>query len=169
MKVNDYERGYVAVQKAMKVVENMEDVVNFLRTHPSKNFTVPEIGRAAIPNYRQKILRELNGKILEDVDWHHRGDAVHLGHILKTLLQCGCVKADHVDGDPIEIETNVYVEDTPAPNIPEFIEVHDNAGNTYQMRNPAYNGYQPITRNAHWEKRKQTIIPKIKVYSWCGD
>ena len=95
-----------------------------------------------------------------------RGMTAHLSQMLKHLRRGGFIKVEEIKGEPIEVEREEYVRVDDADN-PQFIRVHDDAGNEYQMPNPNYNPWRAAKAGGSWQKVKKTVVPTYKVYSWA--
>jgi hypothetical protein len=93
-----------------------------------------------------------------------------IGQIMRHLHKAGLVKREYLDGDPIEIETTEWVPNEPYI-VPQYINVHDDEGNTYQMENPKWDWVKAMNARNYGQpvRVKKTIIPKIKAWLWVGE
>lgn len=94
-----------------------------------------------------------------------------ISQIMRHLHKAGLVKREYLDGEPIEIENTEWVPDGEPYNVPRYINVHDDEGNTYQMENPKWDWVKAANArdNGHFERVKKTITPKIKAWVWVGE
>ena len=94
-----------------------------------------------------------------------------ISQIMRHLHKAGLVKREYLDGEPIEIEDSVWVSDGQPYNVPRYINVHDDDGNTYQMENPKWDWVKAMSArdDGHYEQVKKTVIPKIKAWVWVGE
>ena len=95
-----------------------------------------------------------------------RGMTAHLSQMLRHFRKGGFIKVEEVKGEPIEVEREEYVRVDDADN-PQFIRVHDDAGNEYQMPNPNYNPWRAAQAGGSWQMVKKIVTPTYKVYSWA--
>ena len=93
-----------------------------------------------------------------------------IGQIMRHLHNAGLVKREYIDGDPIEVEDSMWVPDKPY-DVPRYINVHDDEGNTYEMANPNWDWIKAAHARdcGHYEQVKKTVIPKIKAWVWVGE
>jgi hypothetical protein len=148
MEANKYEKTYVSVENALRNVEYVEPVVEFLRKQTSP-VSCKEIGTAVFgPEYSR-----------------HKTYPARMGQILRHLRQGNFIKMEKRDGDPIEIEVEDYVPCEDENGEPLMLIVHDDKGREYRIDNPNYRG----GRRYHWATVKKTITPTIKIYTWVAD
>lgn len=150
MKVTEYEKTYASVTSAVNDTEHLEAVVEFLRKQTNP-VTCAEIGRAV---FKDAYNSYYMGKSCQG----------QMGQMLRHLRRGGFIKMEERKGDPIEIEYEGVIHDA-SDNQPEYIRVHDDAGNEYQMPNP---NYRPRWCNGRWGIIKKTVTPTIKVYRWVA-
>lgn len=146
---NKYESCFIAVKKANQVTDKLTEIIDILK-NSNRPMMVKEIG-AIVYGYNLFLPSG-------DIDMTPIN---HITHILRVLRQNGFVKREEIDGEPIEVTREEYIDFTP-----KYIKVHDDAGHTYDMPNPNYN---PYGGNGEWRKVTKTITPKIGIYSWIGD
>lgn len=93
-----------------------------------------------------------------------------ISQIMRHLHKAGLVKREYLDGDPIEVEDDEWVPDE-SYTVPRYINVHDDDGNTYQIKNPKWDWVKAMSArdNGHVERVKKTITPKIKAWVWVGE
>ena len=137
-----YEDTYISVKKARDDTADLERVIQIL-SKASEPMTCHDIGFT------------FWGVGYLD----NRRRSAHLGQILKHLRQGGFIHVDEIDGEPVEVEREEYRRNEDKNGNPRYIKVHDDAGNEYEIPNPKYRGY------SGWIRYKETIIPRIKVYS----
>lgn len=103
-------------------------------------------------------------------DYRKASQRATVGQIMRHLHKAGLVKRECLDGDPIEVEDSEWVSDEPY-NVPRYINVHDDEGNTYQMENPKWDWVKAMSArdDGHYERVKKTITPKIKAWVWVGE
>lgn len=148
MIVNEYEKTYVSVQKALWNIQSLDAVVEFLRKQTSP-VSCKEIGTAVFgPDYSR-----------------FRTYPTRMGQILRHLRQGNFIKVETHNGDPIEIEVEDYVPYDDENEEPFMLTVHDDKGREYRINNPNYRG----RRKYHWAMVKKTIVPTTKVYTWVAD
>ena len=149
MKTTEYERTYEVVKNAIHSSRDVNEVADFL-AKANKTMTCREIGIAVYGEFKYTKSRD------------SRRLSSHLGKILAHLNKGGYVKINKIDGEPIEYEEDVWVNNDGCPYI---IKVHDDEGNTYEIPNPNFKGDYS---NGHYETVIKTFIPKVKVYTWVG-
>ena len=163
MKTNAYENTYVSVNNAKKETADLPRLVELLR-----NATAPmsckEIGFAMFgdayayhgnPTSNDAWIQRINRQRL----------TAHLSQMLRHLVRGRFIRRDEIDGEPVEVEREEYRRIDDYGN-PQYIRVHDDEGNEYQMPNPKYN---PCYYKGDWVKVKKTIVPKVRVYTWVAD
>ena len=149
METTKYERTYKSVKTAIYHTENLGKVIDFLR-NAKEPVTCKEIGIAVFgTDYTENI-------------WTKQHYAGQLGQMLRHLHKNNYVEMEVRKGEPIEIETEVYVRDNDKNGNPEYIEVFDVYGNKYKMQNPNYDWR---ANRGHCEKKMVTVIPKVKYWS----
>ena len=153
MTTTAYENTYVNVANAKHDTADLAAVVDFLRSQSSP-ITCKAIGVAIFgKNYTEGYMT--------------RHYVNHLSQMLKHLREGGFIRVDKVNGEPIEVESDEYRRTDDEGN-PQFIRVHDDEGNEYQMSNPKYDMWRSCRTPGEWVKVKKTIVPKIKVYTWVA-
>lgn len=162
----NYDEIFVSANKAQKTINKTEIVLDILR-HAKKPMTCKEIGTAIMgKEYSATKERKFPlGKY--EYTYHGRSHEARswtsfIGRVLTILTKKGIVEAKEIDGEPITVEREDWISNPDAP--PEKITVHDAEGNEYQMPNPQYD-YKKV---CSWGIVKQTITPKIRVYSLVG-
>lgn len=159
-----YEEIFVGARKSKKTISNTEIVLDILRS-ATKPMTCKEIGTAIMGEEYSKHATRTS--VLEFTYYGRSGEArswsSFIGRVMKILSDKGIVKTEIIDGEPITIEVEEWVDNPEAP--PRELIVHDDDGNDYKIPNPKYDY---LKHGGTWEKVKKTIIPKIKVYSWVG-
>ena len=162
MFINDYENTYSSVKTACENVKDLPALIELLRGAPAP-MSCKEIGFAMFgdayaydgdPTSNDAWLQRINRRRLTS----------HLSQMLRHLVRGGFIRWDEINGEPIEVEQEEYrrIDDYGQP---QYIRVHDDEGNEYQMLNPKYN---PCYYKGDWIKVKKTIVPKIKVYTWVA-
>lgn len=159
MKLEVYEKNYVVAEDAEKVLSRIQPVVEFMQSHTGKPMSCKEIGQAMYgENYTAK-----------PKDWWDRYDHPEkymtpqkLVNILRHLAEINLVNVEKVDGAPIEITYEKYVEEEVTE--PYYIEVTDALGHTYTINNPKW--HRPM---GGWQTVTETIVPKVRVYTWIGE
>ena len=93
-----------------------------------------------------------------------------VGQIMRHLHKAGLVKREYLDGEPVEIETTEWVPNE-TYTVPQYINVHDDEGNTYQMENPKWDWSKAAYARecGRCVPVKKTVIPKIKAWVWVGE
>lgn len=161
-----YEEIFVGARKSKKTISNTEIVLDILRS-ATKPMTCKEIGTAIMGEEYSKHATRKISNVLEFTYYGRSGEArswsSFIGRVMKILSDKGIVKTEIIDGEPITIEVEEWVDNPEAP--PRELIVHDDDGNDYKIPNPKYNY---LKHGGTWEKVKKTITPKIKVYSWVG-
>lgn len=153
MIVNEYEKTYVSVFKAVNSVKHLNAVVEFLQKQ-TKPVTCAEIGKAVFgDDYNSCFM----GKSYQGI----------MGQMLRHLRDGGFIKMEEHKGDRIDYETFAWIPaETDVNEEPPTIVVHDDNGRTYTIDNPNYTGCD--YRNGHWGTIKKTIFPTIKTYTWIA-
>ena len=166
MTTTAYENTYVSVNNAKQNTADLPQLVELLRSATAP-MSCKEIGFAMFgnayayngdPDSHEAWLQRINRKRLTS----------HLSQMLRHLRKGGFVRTDEIDGEPIEVEREEYRRIDDEGN-PQFIRVHDDEGNEYQMPNPKYDVWRACRTHGEWVKVKETITPKIKVYIWAAD
>lgn len=157
MFINDYENTYSSVKTACKNVEDLPALIAVMR-ETRKPMTCREIGISLFGDDYVK-----NGDYWHDS--YSRQLTAHLSQMLRHLVRGGFIRWDKIDGEPVEVERPTYIRKDDCGN-PQYICVHDDEGNEYQMPNPKYN---PCYYSGEWVTVKETIVPKIKVYLWVAE
>ena len=161
-----YEEIFVGARKSKKTISNTEIVLDILRS-ATKPMTCKEIGIAIMGEEYSKHATRKISSVLEFTYYGRSGEArswsSFIGRVMKILSDKGIVKTEIIDGEPITIEVEEWVDNPEAP--PRELIVHDDDGNDYKIPNPKYDY---LKHGGTWEKVKKTITPKIKVYSWVG-
>lgn len=148
MIVNEYEKTYVSVQKALWAIESLDATVEFLRKQTSP-VSCKEIGTAVFgPDYSR-----------------FKTYPARMGQILRHLRRGNFIKMEKRNGDPIEFEVEDYVPYEDENGEPAMITVHDDKGREYHINNPNCRGW----RKYHWVTVKKTFTPTTKVYTWVAD
>ena len=167
MVTSKYEDLYVSARNAKDDTRYVDEVVKLL-SHSTLPITPKEIGiylfgadyvslvDTNTPHYRH--------------NWPRGSQRAIVGQIMRHLHGAGLVKREYLDGEPIEIEDTEWVSDEPY-NVPRYLNVHDDEGNTYQMENPKYDWVKAMNAHdcGHFERVKKTITPKIKAWLWVGE
>lgn len=157
MTINKYERTYASATAAEKATRHLDEVLDFLRQQTAP-LSCKEIGKGIWGD-----LYVQNGKYLRS---GKQVQAAELGQVLRHLRKGGYLKVEEIKGEPVEIKVEEWVSKTPdGKPIPEFITVHDDEGNKYEMRNPNYKPSWGYHREGSWEMVTKTIIPRVKVFS----
>lgn len=164
----NYAEILVGARKSQKTIEDCNLMLKVLANSP-KPMSAKELGVAIIGDEYTKTDRQVystkNGG--EFTRYGRSNKAMHwssfIGRMMKILTQKGLVKTEMVNGEPITIEVEDWVDNPDAP--PREIIVHDDDGNEYTMNNPKYDWR---IHGGSWQTVKKTIIPKVKVYSWVG-
>ena len=162
-----YEEIFVGARKSKKTILNTEIVLDILRS-ATKPMTCKEIGTAIMgEEYSKPATRKLSSGIFDYTYYGRSGEArswsSFIGRVMKILSDKGIVKTEIIDGEPVTIEVEDWVDNPEAP--PRELIVHDDDGNDYKIPNPKYDCRK---YGGTWQKVKKTITPKIKVYSWVG-
>lgn len=153
MIVEKYETGFVAVKKAVRMVEGMDKVIAYMsKTNDLVNCR--DIGIAVFGEKEYTDSRRSR---------HYIG---RLGSILKVLCETGFVERVKVDGKPLEYEDREWINE-PSDGEDFYTTVMDAKGRTFEVKNPFYTGSYTYG-NGHWETVKKTIIPKVNKYRWIG-
>lgn len=112
---------------------------------------------------------------IETSDPYHYGyskacQRATVSQIMRHLHKAGLVKREYLDGDLIEVESSEWVPDEPYA-VPQYINVHDDEGNTYQMENPKWDWSKAAYARecGRCVPVKKTVIPKIKAWVWVGE
>ena len=158
MIVNAYEETYSSVLVASKHTTDLVPLANLLMK-ADHSMTCREIGVALFGDDYIK-----NGDYWHDS--YSRQLTAHLAQMLRHFARGGFVRAEEIDGEPVEVESEEYIREDSEGNTAE-IHVWDKDGNEYMMPNPKYNPYRGGA--GHWAKVKKTIVPKIKVYTWAAE
>jgi DNA-binding HxlR family transcriptional regulator len=141
-----YESCFIDKRKLNKVTDKLAEIIDVLK-NSNQPMRVKEIGEIV---YGEKLYCSPNITNTSLIN--------HITHVLRTLRQNGFVKREEIDGEPFEVTREEYVRFTP-----KYIKVHDDAGNTYNMANPAYDPYR---LDGEWCNVTKTVTPKIGLYSW---
>jgi len=156
MITNVYEDTYSSIETAKNHTADLVPLADLLMKadHP---MTCKEIGFAMFGDayeYTDDFSHNIRRKCLTS----------HITQMLRHLVRGGFIRREEIDGEPIEVEQEEYqrIDDYGQP---QYIRVHDDEGNEYQMQNPKYN---PCYGAGKWVKVKKTIIPKIRVYTWVA-
>ena len=167
MVTSKYEDLYVSVRNAKIDTTYVNKAVEFL-----SGSTLPilpkEIGVCLFGD-------EYLNPVVTSYPYHYRyskaSQRAVIGQIMRHLNKAGLVKRAYIDGDPIEVEDSVWVSDGQPYNVPRYINVHDDDGNTYQMENPKWDWVKAMSArdDGHYEQVKKTVIPKIKAWVWVGE
>ena len=162
-----YEEIFVGARKSKETISNTEIVLDILRS-ATKPMTCKEIGTAIMgEEYSKCTTRKISSGIYDYTYYGRAAEArswsSFIGRVMKILSDKGIVKTEIVDGEPVIIEVEEWVDNPDAP--PRELIVHDDDGNDYKIPNPKYDY---LKHGSTWEKVKKTITPKIKVYSWVG-
>ena len=167
MVTSKYENLYVSTRNAKDATKYVDEVVELL-SHSTLPIMPKEIGvylfgadylnpvETCFPNYQHNLTKASQRAII--------------GQIMRHLHGAGLVKCEYLEGEPIEIEETEWVPDEPY-TVPKYIDVHDDAGNTYQIRNPKWDLAKAMRahNSEHPVSVKKTIIPKIKAWVWIGE
>lgn len=162
----NYEEIFVGARKSQKTIQKTEIVLDILRS-AAKPMTCKEIGTAIMgEEYSKHATRKLSGTL--DYTYYGRAEEARswssfIGRIMRILSNKGIIKAEIINGDPITVEVEDWVDNPEAP--PRELIVHDDDGNDYKIPNPKYNWRE---HGGTWKKVEKTFTPKIKVYSWVG-
>lgn len=164
MTVN-YDEIFVSANKAQQTINKTEIVLGVLR-NTRKPMTCKEIGTAIMGKKYSETQEQKFGFSEPKCTYYERSREARswssfIGRVLTILAKKGIIETKEIDGKPITVEREGWISNPDAP--PEKITVHDAEGNEYQMPNPQYDD-----RKCSWGIIKQTIIPKIKVYSLVG-
>lgn len=156
MTTNKFEDTYSSVKVAKDHTKDLPIVCELLRGAPAP-MTCKEIGVAMFGD-----------AYVKDGDYWHdsysRQLTAHLTQMLRHLMRGGFIDRKEIDGEPVEIETQEYIRRDDDGH-PQYIRVHDDEGNEYQMPNPKYN---PCYGTGGWVTVKKTVTPKIRVYTWVA-
>lgn len=163
----NYEEIFVGARKSQKTIQKTEIVLDVLRS-AAKPMTCKEIGTAIMSEeYSKRTTRKMSLGIFDYTYYGRSGEArswsSFIGRVMKILSDKGIVKTEIIDGEPVTIEVEEWVDNPEAP--PRELIVHDDDGNDYKIPNPKYDY---LKHGGTWEKVKKTITPKVKVYSWVG-
>ena len=163
----NYDEIFVGANKAQKTINKTEIVLDVLR-HAEKPMTCKEIGTVLMGEeyFKTKERRvSLSGYEYTYYRRSHeaRSWSSFLGRVLNILAKKGVIEAKNIDGEPVTIDAEEWVDNPDAP--PSEITVHDDEGNEYTIHNPKYNWR---IHGGNWQTVKKTIIPKVRVYSWVG-
>ena len=147
MVVNEYEKTYVSVQKALWAIESLDAVVEFLRKQTSP-VSCKEIGTAVFgPDYSR-----------------FRTYPVRMGKILSHLRRGNFIKMEKREGPPIEVEVMEFIR-TDKNEEPPMLTVHDEKGREFRISNP---NYTLFFRGGYWGKVKKSIPSTVKTYIWVA-
>ena len=163
MVTSQYENLYVSIRNAVDATKYVDEVVELL-SRSILPITPKEIGVYLFGNSYLKASEPYN------YNYRKKSQSATVGQIMRHLHKAGLVKREYLDGDPIEIEETEWVPDEPY-TVPKYINVHDDEGNTYQMRNPNWDLFKAVHArdNEHPVRVKKTVIPKIKAWVWVGE
>ena len=161
MQIEDYERIFPSTNDALKKIESIKPVVDFLKTqtHP---VTCKEIGQGIWgDNYNSHY--DENGRY----KFYCAMSANKLGAILRFLFEKGFIKRKEIDDGMVEIQTTEWTmvdPGTPAwiPN-PNYDPLRDYY-TLSEIRNPDYRA--PRYENVAVTKQ---VHGKHKVYWWVGE
>ena len=148
MIVNEYEKTYVSVQKALWAIESLDAVVEFLRKQTSP-VTCGDIGKSVFGEAYSK----------------YKTYPVRMGKILSHLRQGNFIKMEKREGPPIEIEVTEFIR-TDKNEEPPMLTVHDEKGREFRINNP---NYTPYFRGGYWGRVKKSIPSTVKTYIWVAD
>lgn len=163
----NYEEIFVGARESKKTISNTEIVLDILRS-AAKPMTCKEIGTVIMgEEYSKRTTRKLSSGIFDYIYYGRSEEArswsSFIGRVMKILSVKGIVKTEIIDGEPVTIEVEDWVDNPEAP--PRELIVHDDDGNDFKIPNPKYDCRK---YGGTWQKVKKTITPKIKVYSWVG-
>ena len=167
MMTSKYENLYVSARNAKDATKYVDEVVELL-SRSTLPIMPKEIGvylfgadylkpvETRIPNYQHNYTKASQRAIISQ--------------IMRHLHEAGLVKREYLEGEPIEIEDNEWVPDKPY-TVPKYINVHDDEGNTYEIRNPKWDLAKAMENHdcGHFVRVKKTITPKIKAWLWVGE
>ena len=166
MITSKYEDLYVSTRNAKIATEHVNKVVELL-IDSTLPIAPKEIG---VHLFGDDYLKPITESYPYHYDYHKASQRATISQIMRHLHKAGLVKREYLDGDPIEIEDSEWIPDTPY-NVPRYINVHDDEGNTYQMENPKWDWIKAMSArdDGHYERVKKTITPKIKAWVWVGE
>ena len=169
MTISKYENLYECAKAANIALKDVDAVVEILRKVAPTPLSPKAIGLLIFgPEYDKPVE--------SSHPYHYNSrkasQRAHLGQITRHLHKAGFIKRAYLDGEPVQVEKEVWVPDSGKEyNEPHYIKVHDDFGNTYEMENPNWDSrkYWAARHYGHYENRMETIIPKIKAWVWVGD
>ena len=168
METTIYERLLSSVNTATVHADKMNEVVAYLRQHPTEGVTNKDIGLAI---YGEEYVQ--NPTFPKNSAWNRnaRSLAGHLGALLGHLQHNGYVKRTTVNtNEPVvdrngKIVTTEVIKTVPRTdnNEPYKIKVHDEQGREFYVTNPFYDG-----PNYRYVREQQIVYKKVTRFFWTG-
>ena len=153
-----FEDTYTCVNNAKNITADLLTLADLLM-QANRPMTCREIGIALFGD-----------KYIDKSDYYTTSRArrmtAHLSQMLRHFRKGGFIKVEEIKGEPFEVTNEEYVRKNDKDN-PQFIRVHDDAGNEYQMPNPNYNPWKAAQAGGSWQMVKKIVTPTYKVYSWA--
>lgn len=167
MVTSKYEDLYVSTFNAKIATKYVDKVVELL-SHSTLPITPKEIG---VYLFGADYLKPITTSSPYHYSYGKASQRATIGQIMRHLHKAGLVKREYLDGDPIEVEGDEWVPDGEPYNVPRYLNVHDDEGNTYQIENPKWDWVKAMNArdSGHFERVKKTITPKIKAWIWVGE